>query len=218
MGDFNEILKADEKQGWLDRPERQMVGFRKALDVCALKDLGFNGFPFTWCNWWPEDHNTWILLNRVVATVDCILRFPTSHIHYINAFHSDHKPILLILDSRLKRFHRKGQPLRFESMWTIDKTCEDVIKESWVHVVESSPVRLISKKISMCQENLSSGTKRPLGKSEKPLQGNSKNWLLQKKPICKKPIHLTLSICVKIFKLWGQNRKHCGNKGLTLHG
>ena len=24
IGDFNEILRAEEKQGWLDRPERQM--------------------------------------------------------------------------------------------------------------------------------------------------------------------------------------------------
>ena len=43
MSDFNEILFANEKQGWLDRPERQMQGFRDALDYCRLKDLGFNG-------------------------------------------------------------------------------------------------------------------------------------------------------------------------------
>ena len=28
----NEILFAEEKQGWLDHPERQMQGFRDALD------------------------------------------------------------------------------------------------------------------------------------------------------------------------------------------
>ena len=27
MGDFNDILFANEKLGWLDRPERQMQGF-----------------------------------------------------------------------------------------------------------------------------------------------------------------------------------------------
>ena len=47
MGDFNEILRLDENQGWLVRPERQMQGFRDALDFCGFKDLGFNGFPFT---------------------------------------------------------------------------------------------------------------------------------------------------------------------------
>ena len=40
IGDFNEILYADEKQGWLNRPERQMLGFQDAFDFCRLKDLG----------------------------------------------------------------------------------------------------------------------------------------------------------------------------------
>ena len=58
MGYFNEILFADEKLGWLDRPERQMQSFRDALDYCRLKNLGFNGYPFTWCNRRPSDQNT----------------------------------------------------------------------------------------------------------------------------------------------------------------
>ena len=57
VGDFNEILFADEKQGWLDRPKRQMQGFRDALDYCGLKDLGFTDYPFTWCNRRPGDQN-----------------------------------------------------------------------------------------------------------------------------------------------------------------
>ena len=46
VGDFNEILKIEERQGWLDRPERQMQGFKDALDFCGFKDIEFNGFPF----------------------------------------------------------------------------------------------------------------------------------------------------------------------------
>ena len=89
MGDFNEIIWLEEKQGWLDRPERQMQGFRDALDFCGLKDLGFNGFPFTWCNRRPGDQNVWIRLDRGIATVDWILRFPTTRIHHLDVFHSD---------------------------------------------------------------------------------------------------------------------------------
>ena len=70
MGDFNEILRLEEKQGWLDLPERQMQDFRDALDYCGFKDLGCNGFPFTWCNRRLSDHNVWIWLDRGVATVD----------------------------------------------------------------------------------------------------------------------------------------------------
>ena len=62
MGHFNEIILAEEKQGGLDRPEAQMQSFRDALDFCRLKDLGFNGFPFSWCNRRPGDQNVWIRL------------------------------------------------------------------------------------------------------------------------------------------------------------
>ena len=52
--------------------------FRDALDNGRLKDLGFNGYPFTLRNRRPGAHNVWIRLDRGVATVEWMLRFPTS--------------------------------------------------------------------------------------------------------------------------------------------
>lgn len=66
-----------------------------------------------------------------MATVNWILRFPASLIHHLESFHSDHKPLLLCLDSEFKRFYRKGRPFRFEATWLKDSTYEDVIKQSW---------------------------------------------------------------------------------------
>lgn len=57
VGDSNGTLFADEKQGWLDKLQRQMQGFMVALDYCRLKDMGFSGFPFTWCNRQLGDQN-----------------------------------------------------------------------------------------------------------------------------------------------------------------
>ena len=105
--------------------------FRDALDDCRFKDLGFNGYPFTWYNRRPGAHNVWIRLDRGVAIVEWMLRFPTSQIHHLDAFHSDHKPILLCSDSKLKRFYRRGRPFRFEAMWVKDDSCEKAIKDSW---------------------------------------------------------------------------------------
>ena len=42
-GDFNEILKADEKLGGRSRPTRQMEAFREVIDECKFKDLGYVG-------------------------------------------------------------------------------------------------------------------------------------------------------------------------------
>ena len=47
-GDFNEILKSDEKVGGRLRPTQQMQEFRVVLDKCSFRDLGFVGNRFTW--------------------------------------------------------------------------------------------------------------------------------------------------------------------------
>ena len=93
-------------------------------------------------------------LDRGVATVDWLLKFPTTHVHHLEAFHSDHRPLLLATDSEARRFYRKGRPFRFEAMWLKDKTCEMVIKTSWETPLGSSSVATFSQKIDLCQINL----------------------------------------------------------------
>ncbi|KAH9742572.1 pentatricopeptide repeat-containing protein [Citrus sinensis] len=50
FGDFNEILKLDEKTGKKDRCMASINEFCEAVYGCDLKDLGYNGYPFTWSN------------------------------------------------------------------------------------------------------------------------------------------------------------------------
>ena len=57
-----------------------MQGCRDALDYCGFKDLGCNGFPFTWCNKRLGDHNVWIRLDRGVANSGLVPTFP--HVFY----------------------------------------------------------------------------------------------------------------------------------------
>ena len=115
----------------LIRLKRQIQGFRDALDYCRLRDLGFNRFPFTWCNHRLGDQNVWVRLDRGVASIKWILRFPTTRIHHLNAFHSDHNSLLLATDFELKRFYRKGWPFRFESLWLKERSCEEVVQDAW---------------------------------------------------------------------------------------
>jgi hypothetical protein len=47
IGDFNEVLHQHEHDGVGDRSLGQIVGFRDAVDVCELVDLGFEGSMWT---------------------------------------------------------------------------------------------------------------------------------------------------------------------------
>lgn len=151
LGDFNEILLAKEKQGGLDRPEYQVQNFRDDLDYCSLKDLRFNGFPFTRCNRIPGNHNVWVRLDQGVATIEWILCFPTIRVHHLDYFHSDHKLVFLGLDSKVNWFYRKGSSFRFEAIWLKDSSCENVIQTSWKKSEWSGLVGNFYQNILSCQ-------------------------------------------------------------------
>uniref|UniRef100_A0A2N9F204 Reverse transcriptase domain-containing protein n=1 Tax=Fagus sylvatica TaxID=28930 RepID=A0A2N9F204_FAGSY len=79
MGDFNELVRLEEKQGRHNRSERQMQLFRDVLDDCGFVDLGFNGPKFTWTNNRMGDM-TWERLDRAVATPEWLLCFPSAQV------------------------------------------------------------------------------------------------------------------------------------------
>ncbi len=83
IGDFNEMLTAAEKRGRLSRSESQMQKFRDTLGACELRDLGFRGSPYTWCNQRLGMARTFERLDRCVANVEwqqCYSRYEVSHI------------------------------------------------------------------------------------------------------------------------------------------
>ena len=105
IGNFNEIAKVEEKSRGAIRPDKQMQDFRDCQDFCGLKDLGFIGLPFTWCNKRFNGDLIWIPLNRALASADWILKFPSSRLHHLQGLFSDHKPLWLAFDDVNTRFY-----------------------------------------------------------------------------------------------------------------
>ncbi|GMI96865.1 hypothetical protein HRI_003355800 [Hibiscus trionum] len=130
LGDFNEILSLEEKQGGLLRSDWQMNNFRNALLDCNLDNLGYRGAWFTWEWGRHASNNIRERLDRGVANQawwDLLPNFQVDHLpHSI----SDHCPILLnstglsSLPSRIWHF-------RFEAAWLLERSCEDEFRNLW---------------------------------------------------------------------------------------
>ena len=90
FGNFNEIVKSDEKLGWLDRDARQMEMFRECLSECGLIDLGFVGQHFTWCNGRLGEYRTLVRLDRIVANEKWMKMFPKAKVFHKAMATSDH--------------------------------------------------------------------------------------------------------------------------------
>lgn len=67
FGDFNKITHLEEKSGWAKRDANQMRAFCNSLETYGLRDLGFIGQRFTFCNGRHGDYRTLIRLDRVVT-------------------------------------------------------------------------------------------------------------------------------------------------------
>ncbi|XP_056690135.1 uncharacterized protein [Spinacia oleracea] len=71
FGDFNEILGVHEKDGGVVRGERQMEAFRRAIENCEYRDLGFKGNIFTWQRGTSVNTIVRERLDRYIADTPC---------------------------------------------------------------------------------------------------------------------------------------------------
>ena len=56
-GDFNEIVRQEEKWGGALRDHNQMQSFRDVIDECSFMDLGYVGSKFTWAKHFEDGHS-----------------------------------------------------------------------------------------------------------------------------------------------------------------
>ena len=98
LGDFNEVLHQTKHDGVNRRSQDQMDGFRDALDVCGLVDLGFKGRRWTFEKRVAGGTFTWVRLDRAVADPVWCAMFAACEVSNVAAASSDHGPVLLKLD------------------------------------------------------------------------------------------------------------------------
>ena len=147
-----------------------MQSFSDCLDFCGLKDLGFSGLPFTWCNRRFDGNVVWVQLDRAVASLEWVLKFPAVRLYHLSGLSSDHKPIWLCSDDIRKRFFRPNKPFGFEAMWIKDDRCERAIHEAWDKFSTADLIGNVLLKVSNYQTHLSEWNKKVFGNVQRTLE------------------------------------------------
>jgi len=157
-GDFNEVVMQEENEGSNLRRESQMTGFREALEVCRLGDLGFSGSPFTWSNRRSDGTFTKERLDRAVANPEWCSIFPSFSVVVLAARTSDHSPILVTFSTNFKRGQNQGttgRGFKLEASWLNDAECGDIIRSAWNNCPSiDSPIEGIQQRLSVCRRAL----------------------------------------------------------------
>ncbi|XP_074266286.1 uncharacterized protein LOC141588759 [Silene latifolia] len=130
VGDFNEILFADEMKGGT-RAQWQMNNFREAVDDCGLSDLAYVGYAFTFDNGQGGEENRQCRLDRAMKTESWREIFPYAKLFHMDREWSEHAPLKVVLNGRSEEERPHNSRFRFEQIWIGEEGCEDTIKRVW---------------------------------------------------------------------------------------
>ena len=115
IGDFNEVTHQSEHDGVSQRSQAQMDGFRDALDVCGLIDLGYKGRIWTSEKKVAGGSYTRVRLDRAVAEPAWCALFPAAEELNSTAACSDHGPIVIQLKGEISTA-RPSRNFKYEVM------------------------------------------------------------------------------------------------------
>ncbi|CAL1407206.1 unnamed protein product [Linum trigynum] len=124
MGDFNSILRPEEKLGGAPFDSSRIQDFQDCINDTSLVDLGYRGPPFTWFRNGVRER-----LDRVLANNMWTSLFPEVSVRHLPRVKSDHRPLLLSTDLSCPPAGPK--PFRFLAAWLTHDEFTPMLQEAW---------------------------------------------------------------------------------------
>ncbi|OMO78224.1 Endonuclease/exonuclease/phosphatase [Corchorus olitorius] len=100
MGDFNQVLKAEDKLSSTSNSIRGASKFQDCLNQCSLAEISNKGLHFTWTNGRGEGNQTWERLDRAFANAAWLRKFEDTILTNLPITMSDHSPMILQFDKQ----------------------------------------------------------------------------------------------------------------------
>ncbi|KAH7839758.1 hypothetical protein Vadar_008356 [Vaccinium darrowii] len=150
-GDMNDITSVEEKRGGVVPAQWELKGFQNFISQCNLIDLGFSGFPFTWCNNRVGAECIQERLDRVLATPSWRLKFSQACVDHLNSVGSDHFALLLHLQPT---DHQKRVPFRFDARWVQEEEMAPIIEQAWKLSIPGSKCFKVQQRIKGCRTSI----------------------------------------------------------------
>ena len=171
-GDFNEILSVTEKSGGPQRTQRQIDGFREAVNLCGFQDLGFSGPQYIWCNMRDNCDRVYLRLDRAFANSDWSNKFSNCKVYHVVDPTSDH--CILRITGSIASPPRRNRRFHFEALRAKRDDCFDIVESAWNRgSLENTPEGIASN-LSLCASALTLWSKDVIGNIPKKIQEHKK--------------------------------------------
>jgi hypothetical protein len=206
LGDFNEVLHADEHEGVGHRTLTQMQGFRETVDICNLIDLGYKGHFWTWERRVTGGTYTRVRLDQALGSTEWSAQFPLACVTHIDTVTLDHSALMIQL-SEEEITRRCGIQFRYETMWERHENLKPTISAGWpsgnVTLGGVSAVDSVHQKLTDLAQDLSKWGKETFGSVRKEIK-NLKQELsrLRSLPMRVGPSHTEIKISDRLVELY----------------
>ncbi|KAL8142958.1 hypothetical protein V2J09_015990 [Rumex salicifolius] len=129
-GDFNTIVRLDERMGGNGHLSPDSLEFGEWINRLSLVDLGFKGQWYTWFR--GRDPATRVVkrLDRVLCCAQGRLRWQEASVSHAPFMSSDHTPLHFQLIPR-RRCNAARRPFRFEAAWLRHEDFKALLSASW---------------------------------------------------------------------------------------
>ncbi|KAL2905468.1 Pyridoxal 5'-phosphate synthase subunit PdxT [Bienertia sinuspersici] len=132
-GDFNEILCMQKKEGGSNVTRREMENLLGMMDECMLRDLGYTGQCYTWKRGLTVE-------GQVRQRLEMFIRSPKWWKGWRDT-NLTIPPISLSCPVALKSRRKKKKGFKFETYWLIDDSCEEVVRDEGIMLIEEEQLR-----------------------------------------------------------------------------
>ncbi|KAJ1436551.1 Zinc finger, CCHC-type [Sesbania bispinosa] len=109
--------------------------FHDCLNNCGLRDLGYEGYPFTWTNGRKGTTLIEQRLDRSLANDDFLDHYQHCVVTHLGRFHSDHAPLRIQwahCQEEVRTKKKRKRIFRFEKTWLEDSRFTSCINRTWI--------------------------------------------------------------------------------------
>lgn len=177
VGDFNELLSQQEKDGLRPQHQNRIDLFREFLSSCELMDLDMKGCKFTWTSNPRNGFITREKLDKALVNWSWRQDHPHAMAIALPIISSYHSPIILIPCPK----GRSGTQFKFEAYWEEHEECKATIQEGWKSGEQNmDPWENILTKSKACKRNLQRWHRKTFRRADEEIRRLKQrlNWLL----------------------------------------
>uniref|UniRef100_A0A803QQW6 Reverse transcriptase domain-containing protein n=1 Tax=Cannabis sativa TaxID=3483 RepID=A0A803QQW6_CANSA len=188
MGDFNEIMFANERVGRKAKciPSQRL---KKCMENCDMTDLKLLGSFFTWNNKQKPDDRIFPKINRAMVNSHWCMSFSESEAVFLPELSFDHSPLLV---SIYQNKSSGKKPFKYYNMWKMAPTFDTQVSKRGNEEVQGSQMYKIVTKLKRLKLVLKKINREGFSEIHKADMVTKDDLITAQEELSKNPQSLTL--------------------------